>query len=588
MGEIVQRMLRTRFLAGELLLSALLSNLLALASSLYVMQVLNRYVSNGVDSTLATLTVGTVIAIGLEFGFRQVRHRLAREINERPNEEISLAVFAVLTRAKAFALEQISPGRRREIANSVNDVDSAYTPANVNAVLDVPFSIVFVIVLTMFSWVLALVAVCFIIFVGAFTVLKSANIRDANQNMKNVSAQSGSILETVNREIETVRGFGAGGFLKADWIEKSDMLNALREKIATSQGLMQTVTQSSTALMSVVVIAIGAILVVNGEMDAGTMIGANILATRALQPISRFVGLRTSFEKADQSLAVLREFVALPLEAERGSAKREYSGSIEFRDVAFFYPGSSSPLFESLTTKLEAGSLVVVVGESGTGKTTFAKLLTGLMDPVRGQIFVDGLDLRQVAPEWWRKQIVYFPQEPTFLNASIEDNLRVINPDISGERLNEVIDMAGLRVFLDESHDGFDTMIIDNGRQLAVGVRRQLALARALTSDGRLVVMDEMFDGLDSEGKAAVNRTVNTLVQEGRTVFVMSHRASPNKEIKAVIDLNYKPKPRLTKFSGVNPQDFVRSAKNKAKAEDEDKADEIAAEAMEIEVSHEA
>lgn len=584
MSEIFQRMLRVRLLAGELLVSALLSNLLALASSLYVMQVLNRYVSNGVDSTLATLTVGTVIAVSLEFGFRQVRHRLAQEINERPNEEISLAVFAVLTRAKAFALEQIPPGKRREIAASVNDVDSAYTPANVNAVLDVPFSIVFVIVLTMFSWVLALVAVVFILFVGAFTVLKSANIRDANQNLKNVSAQSGSILETANREIETVRAFSAADFLKSDWIEKSDMLSALREKIATSQGLMQTVTASSTALMSVMIIAIGAILVVRGDMDAGTMIGANILATRALQPISRFVGLRTSFEKADQSLEVLREFVTLPLEAERGSAKRDYSGAVEFRDFAFFYPGSNSPLFESLTIKLEASSLVVVVGESGTGKTTLAKLLTGLMDPVRGQILADGLDLRQVAPEWWRKQVVYFPQEPTFLNASIEDNLRVVNPDISGERLNEVIDRAGLRAFLDESPDGFETMIVDNGRQLAVGIRRQLALARALTSDGRLVVMDDMFDGLDSEGRAAVNRAANTFVQEGRTVFLMSHKASPNEAINIIIDLNLKPKPRVTQFSSLTPKDYMESAKKQRQTE----ADEVAMAAAAIEASNEA
>ena len=93
MQEIVNRLLRERFWAGELLVSTLLSNILALASSLYVMQVLNRYVSNGVDSTLITLTTGTIIAIGLEFGFRQVRHNLVRDINEKPNEEIALSVF---------------------------------------------------------------------------------------------------------------------------------------------------------------------------------------------------------------------------------------------------------------------------------------------------------------------------------------------------------------------------------------------------------------------------------------------------------------------------------------------------------------
>jgi ATP-binding cassette subfamily C protein LapB len=270
--------------------------------------------------------------------------------------------------------------------------------------------------------------------------------------------------------------------------------------------------------------------------------------------------LRAAFEKSDNALKILKEFVLLPLEAERGSAKKVYSGAIEFRDVAFFYPGSSTPLYESLSITLEPGSLVFVVGESGTGKTTMAKMLVGLMTPVRGQILVDGLDLRQVVLEWWRRQIVYFPQEPSFLNATIEENLRTLNPDMTNERLNEIINIAGLRTFVDESQEGLATLIRDNGRQLAVGIRRQLALARALTTDGRLVVFDEMFDGLDAEGKTAVNHVLNQFVKEGRTVFIMSHRASKDEAINAIIDLNSKPKPRITKFSEAYPSGIAHRA----------------------------
>jgi len=553
MEEIVKRLLRERFLAGELLVSALLSNILALASSLYVMQVLNRYVSNGVDSTLITLTTGTLIAIGLEFGFRQVRHNLVSEINQKPNEEIALSIFSVLTRAQMFSLSQIDTGKRREIVNGVNEVESAFTPSNINTILDVPFSIVFLIVLAMFSWVLAFVTVLFIAFIMFHTMVKSSTIRDATQEMKSGSAQTGSIVETANREIETVRSFNAALYLKEKWLEKTDGVNDLREQIGSHQGLIQTVTQSATAIMSALVIAFGAMLVVSGDLDSGMLIACNILATRALQPFSRFAGLRTAFEKSENAMELLEEFVKLPLEPERGSAKKQYSGAIEFRDVAFFYPGSSTPLFESLNVDLNAGSLVFVVGESGTGKTTMAKMLSGLMAPVRGQILIDGLDLRQVVPEWWRKQIVYFPQEPSFLNASIEDNLRTLDPDMTNERLNEVVNQAGLRTFIDETPEGLETMIVDNGRQLAVGIRRQLALARALTTNGKLVVFDEMFDGLDSDGRAAVNQVLNQFVHEGRTVFLMSHKASKDDAIHAVIDLNPKPKPRVTIFSAAYP-----------------------------------
>jgi len=560
MNEIINRLLRERFLAGELLVSALLSNILALASSLYVMQVLNRYVSQGIDSTLVTLTTGVVIAIGLEFGFRQIRHSLVSDINKIPNEEIATSVFAVLTRAQMFALSQIDPGKRREIVSGVTEVENAYTPSNINTILDVPFSLVFLFVLSLFSWLLALITVLFIGFIMFHTLVKSSTIKDATQEMKSGSALTGSIIETANREVETVRSFNAASYLKDQWIEKSDQVNVLRDKIGSNQGLIQTVTQSSTAFMSALIIAIGAVLVVRGDLDSGMLIAANILATRALQPFSRLASLRSAFEKADNALITLKEFVILPLEAERGSAKKKYSGSIELRDVAFFYPGSSTPLYESLSLTLEPGSLVFVVGESGTGKTTMAKMLVGLMTPVRGQILVDGLDLRQVVLEWWRRQVVYFPQEPSFLNASIEDNLRTLNPDLTAERLNEIINQAGLRTFVDESQEGLETLIRDNGRQLAVGIRRQLSLARALTTEGRLVVFDEMFDGLDAEGKTSVNQVLNQFVKEGRTVFIMSHRAAKDDAINAIIDLNSKPKPRITKFSESYPSGVAHRA----------------------------
>ena len=148
------------------------------------------------------------------------------------------------------------------------------------------------------------------------------------------------------------------------------------------------------------VIATGATLVVKGEFSVGAMIGANILASRALMPITRFAQLGEVFAKARQSLELIREFTRLPLEPRTGSAKSKYSGALELRDVAFAFPNASGPLFESVNLSLAPGAVVVVTGGNGTGKTTMARILVGLLDPTRGQIFADGLDLRQAVPEW--------------------------------------------------------------------------------------------------------------------------------------------------------------------------------------------
>ena len=115
-----------------------------------------------------------------------------------------------------------------------------------------------------------------------------------------------------------------------------------------------------------------------------------------------------------------------------------------------------------------------------------------MLEPARGQIFVDGLGLHQVSMEWWRQQIVYMPQEPSFLNASIEDNLRTAGLNADNTEINQVIDNAGLKQFIDESQDNIKTVISENGKQLSRGIRHRLALARALLTNGRLVILDEL------------------------------------------------------------------------------------------------
>ena len=138
------------------------------------------------------------------------------------------------------------------------------------------------------------------------------------------------------------------------------------------------------------------------------------------------------------------------------------------------------------------------------------------------------------------------PQEPAFLNATIEENLRLANPDIDMESLNRIITAAGLREFIDESPNNFETLITDNGRQLAMGIRRRLALARALVTDGALAVFDEPLEGMDAEGSEAVRKVIGHLASRHRTIVVLAHDPNIVRGAHAHIDLNVKPTPEVT------------------------------------------
>ena len=234
------------------------------------------------------------------------------------------------------------------------------------------------------------------------------------------------------------------------------------------------------------------------------------------------------------------------------------------RDLAFTYQGSNDPLFESLDLKLEPGNVLVVTGNNGMGKTTFAKLLLGLLDPTRGQILADGLDIQQAASDWWRKQIIYLPQEPSLLNATIAENLLINCPEADDETLKRVVDAAGLRRFVDESENGLETPVVDNGWRLSEGIRRRMALARGLISGGNLVLFDEPIESFDAEGITTVHAILSDMAQHGKTIIVMSHDPKVVKGRHTILDINTKPIPEITEIPGAAQVRTPSVAENQA------------------------
>lgn len=545
MVELLRRMIIRPGLFVELLLASLFANVLALATPLFVIQVLNRYVAHGVSATLSTLASGAVIAVLLEFGFRQVRNRLARGISVRPDEQVALSAFSSLVGAKPSSLERLPPGQQREIMSGVDNIRNGYSAANISTILDLPFAILFLGVLFFLSPILGILAGVFAGTAFLAGIILTAAQRNPTRQLLDESRRTGMMVSSAIQERDTLRTFNAAGFVGRAWALQNRKSQDIYRILVGRQGLLGSFTQSITAFMSVGIMGVGAILVVRGELDIGALIGANILAARALQPISRFGLLGEPLLKAKQSANLLREFVRLPRELESGSAKNTYQGGLELRDVGFIYPGDSGPLFESLSVNIPAGAICVVSGANGAGKSTLARLIVGLIEPNRGQVLVDGLELRQVVPEWWRRQLIYLPQEPGFLNATIGENLKINNPDLDDAEMNKIIDDVGLRHFIDETQQGFATPVLDGGKQLAVGIRRRLALARALATDGKLVILDEPTEGMDGKGSQEISAVVNALHQRGRTIIALSHDPNIISNAQIVIDLNSKPVPKV-------------------------------------------
>jgi ABC-type bacteriocin/lantibiotic exporters, contain an N-terminal double-glycine peptidase domain len=545
MNELFRRLFRSKPLAAQIVVASFFVNLLFLASPIFVIQILSRYIGYGFDGTLYTLTAGMIIALVLGLAFTVIRTRMCALLSAEPDRQLQTAVLDSLTRIKASAMERIPQAKIQEVMAGPQIVQAAYEASHIASCLDMPFFLLFLAAVTALSPLLGLIT-----FLATVTTLLAGKM-----NMSRARAIDGSLREEMIRHrdgvnsalqgAETVRAFHAVGYLNRLWRDQVERLMELKDLAVNQRSWGLAVVQGLNALLRVMIYAVGAKLVVAGDLSVGSLIGASILSSKALQISTSFMQSVQLMGKAEEAMRMIAEFMNLPRESMGGTAIKQFSGRLEFKDVAIAFPGATGPLFESFSYAVSPGSVVGIIGSNGAGKTTLSKLVVGLLEPSRGQIMADGVDLRQLASEWWRTQVMYLPQEPTFLNGTYRENITMLNPKLEDAQLNEIIRLADLRRFLDSSATGLDTLITEGGRSLPLGVRKRLAIARALVGQGRLAVFDEPTEGLDVEGCEAVFKIMNHLAKNGVTMLIVSRDPNVVKGYGSVIDLNTKPVPKV-------------------------------------------
>ena len=282
-----------------------------------------------------------------------------------------------------------------------------------------------------------------------------------------------------------------------------------------------------TAIGIALVLLFGGLQTIAGEIQLGLVVSFAAYLSLALGPVPILALLYTQWIEGTAALDRLAELLAEPVDAiERPGAKpiEHARGEIRLESVRFGYrPGHD--VLHGIDLTVPAGSTVAMVGSTGSGKTTLAKLVTRFYTPTEGRVLIDGQDLRDVAGSWLQSNLGLVPQEPFLFAGSVRDNLVLASPDASDEQVLAALDAIDVRDTLENLPDGLDTEVGDRGGALSAGQRQLVALARAVLPDPPILILDEATSNVDVAAETRIQKAVDA-VQAGRTTLVIAHRLS--------------------------------------------------------------
>jgi PrtD family type I secretion system ABC transporter len=499
-------------------------NVVMLTSPLFMMQVYDRVLASRSLPTLVSLCLIAVLAYAAIWLLDLLRGRIVALFAERIADEI-------LPAAKRAAVE-LQVRQRRSLGDSellFRDIETVrsfgQTPAPL-AFLDLPWLPIYMAVAFMLHPLIGWSVVAGIAILAVITWLgeQLSNAPAAASVQAHLGRQN--VLQGIQSNAEAIRAMGMEQALWSRWERLNAAAVSAQNRVSSIAGALGGLSRTFRQVFQSGVLAIGAMLVILGEMSGGAIIAATILAGRALAPIDQAIAQWRPLLQARDSLQRLERLLrALPPQV-AAMALPLPSRSVELRDVSIAVPGHVAPVIQGVTLTLQAGEALGVIGSSASGKTTLARAVVGIWQPVRGRIMLDGADLGQFDASRLGSAIGFMPQDVQLLDGTIGQNIARFGADATPDQIIAAAKAASFHQHALAFPNGYDTPIGPNGAHLSAGQRQRIGLARALFGNPFLVVLDEPNANLDAEGETAVARAVRGIRNRGGVAIIIAHRPS--------------------------------------------------------------
>jgi len=506
-------------------IAAVLINLFALTSPIFMMNIYNRVIPNNAMETGWVLAIGAMTVFIFDFIMKTLRGYFIDLAGRRVDVIAARRIFDQLMNMKLAG----RPKSSGAFANMLRDFDSVRdftTSATMTGLIDLPFTFLFLFVIWLLGGSVALMLAALIVVVVAAGYALQVPLKNyVRKASKSAEAKHGLLVETISG-LETIKAIGADGRLRArygDQVAENALYSQKSRFVSAAGGNFAALIQQ---VASIIIVLIGMYMVKDGDMTVGALIACVMLGGRAIAPIGQVANLMSRYHAAHSAMKTIDGIMSKPVERPidaRFLHRPDLKGKITFKNVVFSYPEAQRKSLDDVSFTIEAGEKVGIIGRIGSGKSTIARMVMGLYDPQGGTMLLDDTDYRQIDPADLRRNVAYIAQDVVLFSGNVRDNITASVPHATEEEILEAAKLAGVHDFISRHPMGYDAPVGERGEGLSGGQRQAVALARAMLLKPSVFVCDEPTNAMDVQAEQAFTNHIARYSKD-KTLILITHR----------------------------------------------------------------